>query len=133
MACELCTKREKTWIGEDPKCAFVYSDEPSLDTNIFNPENWQCATMTALRELSKSEKPGTFHYRDDFHGQSIGVVHVCCKDNEVYGPGFYIVMTWYKNRGCCAQAFIMDDERMPSKLTLSAAKLALKDFVSGKE
>jgi hypothetical protein len=45
MACKLCNERGKTWNGDDPVCAF--------ENGVFSNDNWNCATMNKLRNISE--------------------------------------------------------------------------------
>lgn len=85
MACKRCEQRGKTWNGSDPKCAFP-------DGHRFNSENWNCATMNALREIGEE----FFEHRDDSQNGSICIVPVPEHDEHAG----YLVLTYYKNRGC---------------------------------
>lgn len=115
MPCKMCKERGKPpWFGDDPRCAF--------ESGVFNTDNWNCATMNALRDLA--EKLGTT-YRDDLAAGSIGYVPF---ENEDYSG--YIVMTWYKNRGRTDNAVVMWVDEPLRELTEEDALLALEQ---GKE
>ena len=109
MPCGMCRERGKTWTGSDPRCAF--------ENGVFNPDNWDCATMNALRE--RAEELGT-DFRDDMAAASIGYVPFESED----GAG-YVVMTWYKDRGRTGQAIVMWDDEEPRPLTEEDALAAL--------
>lgn len=113
MKCKECIKRGKTWEGDDPVCAFT--------NGIFSTNNWNCATMNILRE--KAEK--FFTYRDDLVNSSIGIIDIPEADDENIQQG-YLVMTWYKNRGKTAYAYVMDDDHKPQVLTLKTAEFIIK-------
>lgn len=96
MTCSLCLERGKTWDGSDPRCAF--------ENGVFDTENWNCATMNELRDISERLETNR---RDDNACACIG--YVPFEGDEYSG---YIVMTWYKNRGRTGNALIMwDDEK----------------------
>lgn len=105
--CPRCRSRGKDWNGDDPKCAFL--------KGVFCAKNWNCATMNALRDLvgyQEDERAGVKLWNND---QSAGLLAV---DNT------FIVLCWYKNRGCTMQAVVIDGyETMP--LVLSAAEVAI--------
>ncbi|MBR8661188.1 hypothetical protein [Brevibacillus sp. NL20B1] len=110
MSCKLCIERGKTWNGDDPRCAF--------ETGVFSPDNWNCATMNALREISRQLRTT---YRDDMAAASIG--YVPFEGDEYSG---YIVMTWYKDRGRTGNAFIAWDDEPIRELTEADALLAIE-------
>jgi len=105
--CRRCRERGKNWGGDDPRCAF--------ESGVFNQDNWNCATANALRELAD------WSWRDDDSAGSIGIVRV--PENDVFAG--YIVMTWYKSRGCTAQMWVMWDDEPPHPLSLNEAEAAL--------
>ncbi|QHZ58652.1 hypothetical protein M655_025120 [Brevibacillus sp. NSP2.1] len=110
MPCKLCIERGKPWKGDDPRCAF--------ENGTFSPDNWNCATMIALREISR--EIGT-NYRDDNAVASIGTVPF--EGGDYSG---YIVMTWYKDRGRTSNAFIAWDSEPIRELTEADAILAIE-------
>jgi hypothetical protein len=137
MVCKRCKQRGKTWEGSDPKCAFTkdYEDyrvncleylteEDKILTRKFDTENWNCATMNALRDLidREYEKGLAYHRRDDLCSASIGVLRF---ETENYQG--YLILTWYKERGQTGQAIIMcDDERR--ELTEDIAEEILNEY-----
>ena len=106
--CPLCKERGKDWTGDDPVCAFTSVFE---DSRFFTKNNWNCATMNALRQIAEQNEV----CRDD---EYVGVVP--------FGDGF-IVMTWYKRRGNTANAIVMSGAMPIKKLTLKIAEQALKE------
>lgn len=127
MTCRLCKERGKKWEGDDPQCAFP-SGEPSAG---FDADNWQCATMNALRDIAEAGGHGDFHYRCDSAAGSISVIrfeHPEGHPTDPYGlpPAGYIVLSFYKNRGTTGQAIVMHDDHAPRPLTLYDAEGALK-------
>ncbi|MGI1828724.1 hypothetical protein ACRPLG_02510 [Bacillus safensis] len=118
MTCRLCEERGKTWAGDDPVCAF--------ENGIFSANNWACATMSKLREITRDNDLTT---RCDMSAGTFGYVRV---DNdyapETYeGTGGYIAMAWYKERGRVGNAVFMTDETtMP--LTIEHAEIAIKTY-----
>lgn len=117
MPCPRCVARGKTWQGDDPVCAFG-------DDGIFRTDNWNCATMNALRDLAE-RGDSCWSRRDDMGAGSIGVVSVYDGSAEEDWQGFYIVMTWYKGRGRTSRAYAMEDDHEPRPLTLAQAEMAL--------
>jgi len=51
--CPRCQERVKDWEGDDPKCGF---DE----NGNFLENNWNCATLNALREQTDDFRDGYF-------------------------------------------------------------------------
>jgi hypothetical protein len=74
--CPRCAARIKNWEGDDPKCGF---DE----NGNFLKNNWNCATLNALRA-----EDGTIDGCNDHYIKVVGRYDV--------GHG---ILTWYKNRG----------------------------------
>jgi hypothetical protein len=77
--CPRCIERGQTWNGDPPRCGF---DE----NGNFIENNWNCATLNALRELA--EENAVF---SDSHQQSISVI-------QKYDVG-HGILSWYKSRG----------------------------------
>lgn len=104
MACKLCKERGiPKHFGSPPKCAFK--------SKTFSGDNWNCATMNALRSIcsdgytqGQTERGKTlvFSLRDDMDCGSIGVI-------PCHEEGVYLVMTWYKQRGCTSDAILLTD------------------------
>jgi len=119
MTCRLCKKREKTWNGDDPRCAF--------ESNKFDNDNWNCATMNKLRSIASVDYGNrtTFWSRDDIISASIGVVKIL--DDTLPQVG-WIVMTWYKSRGKTGQAIVVKDDYEPETLQVDVAVKTAKDY-----
>jgi hypothetical protein len=118
MACKLCNERGKTWNGDDPVCAF--------ENGVFSNDNWNCATMNKLRNISEELDKSMRH---DMSCGSIGYVPM---DNDYTTDDFdtfggYIVMTWYKERGRTGNAVFMTDSET-SPLTIKHAELAITTY-----
>jgi hypothetical protein len=107
MTCKMCIERGKTWVGDDPKCAF--------ETGPFSGYNWNCATMNALRDIADNVG---LHHRDDMESGSFGAVP--CSEG-------YIVMAWYKNRGKTGAALVIDENAGVSDLTEAVALAAIEE------
>jgi len=86
MPCKLCKQRGKTWKGDEPKCAF--------ENGVFSSDNWNCATMGALRNLAE----GPSVYNNDQH----------CATLPVFDCGEFLIISWYKSRGQTEGAWIVD-------------------------
>lgn len=118
LACPRCIARGKTWQGDDPRCAFA--------SGAF-ADNWNCATLNALRDLAHSV-PGCVHLQSD---SRLAVITY-----DVYGEGDdtmpgsvgwqgFLILAWYKARGHTDRAFVMDeDNERPLTLKLAEAILA---------
>lgn len=115
--CKRCETRGQTWAGDAPTCAFDKHGN-------FTADNWNCATMNALREAARII--GTA-YHDDDAAASIGTVPF---ESDDYSG--YIVMTWYKNRGRTGNALIMWDDHEPRTLTEADAEAALRYGAAGR-
>lgn len=110
MACRMCRERGKTWAGDEPRCAF--------ENGLFSRDNWNCATMNALRE--RAEQLGSV-FRDDLAAGSIG-----CVPFEGPDDSGYVVMTWYKDRGATGNAVVLRGDGGPRLLTEQDALAALE-------
>jgi hypothetical protein len=120
--CELCVKRGKpaNFLSE-PKCAF--------DTfGNFVTDNWQCATMGALRDLLEN----TWEHIRSVQDENCGIVpfdifgSVASKSLPVH-TGF-LVLQWYKTRGRTNQAYIISpDSTTTFPLTLNLATAILDE------
>lgn len=111
--CKRCKERGvPKSFGSPVGCAFL--------TPEFSPDNWQCATMNALRDLAEAGEEYLYSYR--YNDSSCGVVPF---DDREYGFGHFLVMTWYKNRGRTSRAYILCDDDEPKNLTLEQAELIL--------
>jgi len=89
MKCKLCQTTPKDWDGDDRVCAFP--------DGIFSDDNWNCATANKLRDLAENYRV----YGDD---QSIAVIPI--PKMKEYNSG-WLVLNWYKNRGCTSIAQVI--------------------------
>lgn len=106
FACRRCVARGKTWTGADPQCGF-------RPNGRFISDNWNCATLNALRELGEKQ---------ELYGNEDNAAIFPRPDGEA---GF-VVLCWYKSRGRTEQAFLLtSDGRSP--LTLRMAEMLLGD------
>jgi len=106
-------------FASDPICAFA--------SGAFSAPNWNCITANRLRELagdSLGERPRSFSWvcRDDNAAASFGAFWVP-EHND--GGGFYVAMSWYKNRGATGQIWGFRDDEIPHALTLIEAEEAI--------
>jgi hypothetical protein len=102
MACKECNKRGKTWRGDDPKCGF--------ETDVFSPENWNCASIGLLRDLADERSV----YNEGQYCSIIPIPDTC----------EFIVLSWYKNRGRTDYAIVMSDTG-PRPLTIDVVESIL--------
>ena len=109
--CKRCVERGKTWSGSDPVCGFDAS-------GAFNPDNWNCATLNALRDLAS--KGGT---RLRYCAESACLIPI-----PEDGPGYFVLMKWYKDRGRTSAAWLLSSGAH-EPLSLADAEFVL-DHVS---
>ncbi len=76
--CPRCSTRVKDWNGDDPKCGF---DE----NGNFLENNWNCATLNALRDIAEENKVWSDNQNN---------VSVIQKSDVGHG-----ILSWYKHRG----------------------------------
>lgn len=100
MPCPRCIERGQTWQGDPPKCAF--------ETGVFVQDNWNCATLNALRETVSTV------YSEE---NRIAVI----PNHE----GDFVLLFWYKSRGQTIQAMWVDDEGKIHELKLEQAEALL--------
>lgn len=111
--CAMCEERGQPWTGAAPKCAFP-------DAGDFTADNWNCATMNALRDAAEA-------HRVQHDDQSLGAVPF---DNELQhepNAGF-VVLCWYKSRGCTSVAFVAGDDSPPRPLTYGLANAVARTY-----
>lgn len=89
--CSLCNEIPKSWKGDDRKCAFP-------DGSDFSSDNWNCATMNALRDSLADD----VWARDGVHA---GVIAAPDSADETH-----VVISMYKNRGNVQNAFALDGD-----------------------
>jgi len=117
--CPRCKQQGKDWEGSDPKCAF--------SNGVFTRDNWNCATASALRGLvNVASDSNGWKCRDDLAAGSFGVLRVPSAAEDVVKG--YVVMSWYKNRGCTGQIWVMEDDNPPHPITLEEAEAILKSY-----
>ena len=117
MTCKLC---ESTYSqsgqdsdGDYPTCAF--------SNGKFVESNWNCATMNSLRDLIGDGTGGNYtsSFRDRYDDCSIGVLRA--------PNGWHLVMTWYKERGCTGDAFLVRDG-LRTELTETIAEAIIEMY-----
>lgn len=106
--CKMCEMRGQTWEGSAPKCAFPYG--------TFMAENWNCATMNALREIVEDGERGLVNWEDE---------NCAAIPYEGETSQGFIVMTWYKRRGQTGRAMLMCDDSAPIPITEEMALEAI--------
>lgn len=109
----MCRDRGQAWPGDPPTCAFP-------DGADFISGNWNCATMNALRSAAED-------HRTQHDDQSIGVVLFDNEPQHKPSAGF-IVLCWYKSRGCTSVAFVTGDDNPPRPLTYGLAHAVARSY-----
>jgi len=106
MTCPLCKRRVKDWTGDDPRCAFPEGG--------FDRENWNCATMIAVRLLASNEQ-ATALWVDDHNFSMVPIGE--CFPVEEDGDDHYMAMlvVWYKSRGNTFGLYFLDDINPPTE------------------
>lgn len=90
-ACEHCRadySNGRSWSGDAPRCAFL--------SGAFKSDNWNCATMNRLRRIA--EQGAARAWTED---QTCAVLPL---------DGSFIVLGWYKSRGCTESASLLSSE-----------------------
>jgi hypothetical protein len=95
----MCRERVKDWNGDDPKCAFP-------DGGVFSPENWNCATANAIRELCEEGV-----WCEDQYYQTLNIHKV----SPHIGDALWV--TWYKRRGRTDDMWLLGHDPMPRRPT----------------
>jgi len=111
MTCKMCIERGKTWNGDDPKCAF---DGEFKD-------NWNCATLSAIRDLydernKENHEYIEFQYCDDQKYMTIKIDHLL-------NDALALWVTWYKSRGRTEAMWLLSEygaPRLPTEKELVA-------------
>ncbi len=100
--CKRCQKRGKDWNGDAPRCF-----------NDFGADNWNCATLNAIRVIcSEGHPPGVdYQYCDD---QKYATVKISdCENIDGDRIGLALWVSWYKNRGQTEALWILSDTQPP--------------------
>jgi hypothetical protein len=106
--CPRCLARGQTWAGDAPNCGFK--------TGLFDSDNWNCATLNALREAAATKNQRV--YGDDVS---------CATLWTGFDMNAFVVLTWYKNRGRTTGAVVVSDHNLPVPLRLKVAEAALAE------
>jgi len=103
MMCKMCQERgTPDNFASTLKCAFV--------NGVFQSENWNCATMNALRDICGNYKnPNEDQYAE-----------ILCASPDAECT--HIVLTWYKRRGKTEGAWMLFDNKPPQPLTITEAQ-----------
>jgi hypothetical protein len=92
-------ERGKTWNGSDYICAF--------EGEIFNPNNWMCATMNELRDLVEDWGNNIYDYK---HLEDEKISTIPINDISIESPHMFLVLSWYKRRGRTGFASLIDSD-----------------------
>jgi len=108
-----------TYAMSEPICAFR--------SGIFNKNNWNCATMSLLRNIVENENHPLYvgYCRDDGISDTIGIIRIPDPPDETCQTG-YIVLTYYKERGTVGNAIVVRDDKDPEPLRLKTAEWVIK-------
>jgi hypothetical protein len=86
----------------------------------FRDDNYACETLLELRDIAEfGGFNRCFHNRDDESAGSIAVVHI---PEIVVSTQGWIVMTFYKSRGCTHSATLLNDNDKPTFLAREYAE-----------
>ena len=110
MTCRLCKDRVKEWNGDDPKCAF---------SGEFG-DNWNCATLNAIRDIcyeGQSPMPSGVDYQhcDDQKYATIKIDDV--EDAHGNNIGLALWVSWYKSCGTTNAMWILSEDAPPRRPT----------------
>jgi len=110
MTCKKCKERGKDWNGDDPQCAFV---------GEFH-ENWNCATLNAIRDICHEGQdpmpPGVdYRYCDDQKYATIQIDGI--HDSKGNWIGYALWVCWYKSRGRTEAVWVLDSDGPPRRPT----------------
>ena len=108
VRCKACQDRVKKWNVSDSACAFL--------TGEFAEENWNCATVNAVRDIcyeGQELKNGIdYQYCEDDKYATVKIDHI-----EITGRPLALWVSWYKNRGCTQAMWLLFDKEPPRKPT----------------
>jgi len=109
LMCAACKERGKTWRGDDPKCAFQ-------DGRMFNPDNWNCATVGMLRDVvyEGQDLPACvdYQYCDDMKYATVLV-----DGFDVADGAMAAWVAWYKSRGRTDAIWLLYSDQPPRRPT----------------
>lgn len=106
MTCKMCAERGKTWNGDDPKCAFVGAFE----------DNWNCATIGALRDIcyeGQNPMPAgvDYQYCEDQKYATVNIDDIETPNGNRIGMALWV--SWYKRRGSTDAVWVLDNHHPP--------------------
>ena len=108
MSCKLCMKtygqemERPEDFGSDPRCAFPYL---RIKDQIFQSENWNCATVNACRSLLAVDAPMDSNYSTLYSGDNRCGTIILPNDE-------FLILGWYKARGRTNFAQVLDYDRI---------------------
>lgn len=118
--CKLCQVRVKYWMGSDPKCAFNQKFE----------DNWNCATLTALRNIvdncwNRNHQDGVnYEYFNDENYASILLTKIFNGDP----PANLLWMQWYKSRGHTEEVLLLCTDKTSRHPTEEECLTIIKSY-----
>ena len=115
--CPRCSRRKKNWAGSDPVCGFT-------EQGLFVFQNWNCATLLALRRLETAR--GVSIPASDDTMLVIPVDRVDFSSDE--SCPLYLQIFWYKSRGKVCKASIIYADYEARDVTLEQAEEILRHF-----
>jgi hypothetical protein len=114
MKCKACEERVKDWSGSDPVCGF--------ETGVFSVENWNCATISKIREICYHAStcrdklfPGIDFQQCGDQNYVTFNIHQLYDDNsflDVLTP-LALWVSWYKNRGRTEAMWLLFEDSPP--------------------
>jgi hypothetical protein len=124
MSCLACIAREKTWRGDDPKCAFT--------EGVFTRENYRCATADLIRDITEIEDNPNIHRvfcESEERYATINVDDIDALGEE--GHPLALWVQWYKNRGG-TQGMLLMFENAPPRPPTEAECVAIIEYYKKK-
>jgi hypothetical protein len=97
VTCPRCADSVKDWQGGDAECAFA--------SGAFLPNNWNCATMNALRALVPPEV-GPDETRAAVWAADSWIATLRTPDYHDGRGGSLLILGWYKSRGRTEMAML---------------------------
>jgi hypothetical protein len=105
MPCKMCLERGKTWEGSEPVCAF--------DGDF--AANWNCASLSAIRDLVYEGEPRVgvdYQYCDD---QKYATVRLYDHFDAIGAIALWVC--WYKSRGGTDAVWLLFEKEPPRRPT----------------
>lgn len=121
--CRRCKERGKDWNGSDPICAFP--------DGKFDPENWNCATMNALRDLAEEystwnedNKASVINFPFEWVPDLMRSLKVGIEEQAMFA-----VLVWYKSRGATPTFLLVGENNyVNTEPTLEHAEAIIKHY-----